>query len=270
MSHRMSVARRLARGIVFGAAVSLLATAPAAAEAQSGGQSLEQAASDPTASLMAVQIQDNYVGAHHNLSDESANTIQLRAAAPFKTGHTSHIARVTIPYVTESPSGANGLSDIVLFDLVVFDRSWGRWGIGPVLLLPTATEDKLGAEQWAAGPAVGFVASEQQLLAGVFNQNLFSFAGDDNRSDVRVSIIQPIVNYSLPNKWSVGSSEMNVTYDWERGGWSNLPLGAKVAKLMKVGKMPVQWSGFYEYNFETDGVAPKWTMNFTAKLLFPL
>src|SRR3546814_11239478 len=26
------------------------------------------------------------------------------------------------------------------------------WGVGPVLYLPTATEDTLGAEKWGAGP----------------------------------------------------------------------------------------------------------------------
>ena len=48
----------------------------------------------------------------------------------------------------------------------------------------------------------------------VFNQNLFSFAGDDDRQDVKVSILQLIIKFSLPNKWSIGVSEMNITYDW--------------------------------------------------------
>ena len=34
----------------------------------------------------------------------------------------------------------------------------GRWGAGPVMLLPTATAGELGAAQWAIGPAIGFVA----------------------------------------------------------------------------------------------------------------
>ena len=28
------------------------------------------------------------------------------------------------------------------------------WGVGPVLYLPTATDDLLGADKWGAGPAV--------------------------------------------------------------------------------------------------------------------
>jgi hypothetical protein len=34
------------------------------------------------------------------------------------------------------------------------------WGAGPVLLLPTATDDLLGAEKWGAGPTA--VALRQQ------------------------------------------------------------------------------------------------------------
>jgi len=241
-----------------------------AQDATHGGQALDQAANDPTASLMAVQVQNLYSGDYHNLNDETGNTIQLRAALPFKTGSLKHIARVTLPTITDSPSGESGLGDTVLFDLIVFDKSWGRWGIGLDMLLPTATDEKLGSEKWAAGPAIGFVARDNKLMWGVFNQNLFSFAGDSDREDVKVTILQPIINYSLPHKWSIGVSEMNITYDWEKSDWTALPLGLKLAKLIKFGKLPVQFAGSYEYNFADDYVSPEWTVNFTLKILFPI
>lgn len=233
-------------------------------------QSLDQAASDPTASLMAVQVQNLYAGDYHNLDDESGNTVLLRVAVPFQTGDLKHIARATLPVVTSSPSGESGLSDLVLFDLLAFDRSWGRWGVGAVMLAPTATEDELGAEKWALGPALGFVARSPGLLWGLFNQNLFTVAGNDDREDINSSILQPILNYSLPDKWSIGVSEMNLVYDWEHSNWSNLPLGIKLAKLVRFGKQPVQFAGSYEYNYADDVVAPKWTVNLTAKFLFPI
>ena len=233
-------------------------------------QSLDQAANDPTASLMSVQIQNVYSGKYHNLDDESGNTILLRAAVPFKTGKLNHIARATLPVITDNPSGESGLSDLVLFDLVVFNQAWGRWGIGPVMLLPTASDEKLGTEKWAIGPAVGFAARSPNLLWGLFNQNLFSFAGETEREDLQVSIMQPLLNYSLPDKWSIGVSEMNITYDWDKSDWTVLPLGIKLAKLVKVSQMPVQFAGAYEYNFADDYVAPEWTVSFTVKLLFPI
>lgn len=234
------------------------------------GQSLGQAANDPTASLMSVQIQNLYSGEYHNLEDESGNSILLRSVIPLTTGSLKHIARATLPYITNSPSGESGLGDLTLFDLIKFEESWGRWGVGPVMLIPTATDDALGSEKWGIGPAVGFAARTPGLLWGLFNQNIFSFAGDDDREDVNISILQPLLNIKLPNKWSIGVSEMNITYDWEKSAWSSLPLGMKVNKLVKFGKLPVMFSGSYEYNFQDDYVAPEWTMNFTMKFLFPL
>jgi hypothetical protein len=258
------------RAAVAVAVILCAAHAATAAEVATAGQSLEQAASDPTASLMSVSAQETYAGSYHQLDDESGNTLLLRSSVPFTTGSLEHIARVTLPIVTDSPSGKSGLSDLVLFDLIKFEKSGGRWGIGPVLLAPTATDDALGAGKWAIGPAVGFVARSNKVMWGLFNQNLFSFAGDNDRGDVNVSILQPIVNYALPEKWSVGTSEMNVTYDWDRDAWTVLPLGVKLAKLVKFGKLPVQFAGGYEYNFADDYVAPKWTVNFTVKFLFPI
>jgi len=78
------------------------------------------------------------------------------------------------------------------------------------------------------------------------------------------------VNYSLPNKWSLGASEMNIVYDWEKGDWTSLPLGLKLNKLTKFGNRPVQFSGAYEYNFQDDYAAPEWTVSFTVKFSFPI
>lgn len=248
----------------------VLPAALQAADDSQNGQSLDQAANDPTASLMNIQLQNLYNGDYHNLNDESGNTVLIRSAVPFKTGSLKHIARATLPIITDSPSGEKGLSDLTVFDLIAFDKSWGRWGAGVVGLVPIASEDEIGTGKWAAGPALGFVARSSKFMWGVFNQNLFSFAGDEDRDDVGVSIVQPIVNYSLPNKWSIGVSEMNITYDWENARWSNLPLGIKINKLVKFGTMPTMFSGSYEYNFQDDDVAPEWGVNFTVKFLFPI
>lgn len=265
----VSIAITVALTVLVAAAQAQQAAAPVQPQ-RPGGQSLDQAANDPTASLMSVQIQNLYSGSYHKLEREDSNTILLRPAVPFKTGDLNHIARATVPIVTGSPSGKTGLGDSVLFDLIVFNQSKGRWGVGPVMLLPTATNNVLGAEKWALGPALGFVLQEQGFIWGLFSQNLFSFAGNGNRDDVRLSILQPIVNVSLPDKWSVGSSEMNLTYDWEKGGLANLPLGLKVNKLHKIGSVPVQFSGSYEYNFADRYVVPEWTVNFAVKFLFPI
>jgi hypothetical protein len=44
----------------------------------------------------------------------------------------------------------------------------------------------------------------------------------------------------------------------------------KLARLVKFGKLLVQFAGGYRNNFADDCVAPQWTVTFAVKALFPL
>jgi len=233
----------------------------------SGGQSLSSQASDPTASLMSFQFQDFYTPTLHN-STGSQNVAQFRAAIPFTIGGVNNIARLTLPYVTRNAAGRSGLGDTTLFNMATFDRSWGRFGVGAVALLPTGA-DGISAEKWGLGPALGFVAQKKWGLAGLFNQNIFTVSGDDTRPDVNISTLQPILNHSLGQGWSVGLSEMTFVYNWDRDGFTSLPLGVKISKLTKINGLPVQWQLSYERNFYDAGTGPRDTIGLTAKLLVP-
>lgn len=230
-------------------------------------QSLSSQASDPTASLMSFQLQDFY---SYNLtnSDDELNIVQFRAAIPFTIGGVNNITRLTLPYITQSASGATGWSDATLFDVAAFDRSWGRIGVGAVALLPTGSEG-LSAEKWGLGPAFGVVARPSWGLLGVFNQNIFTVAGNDDRPDVNLSTLQPILTYSLSDGWSVGSSDMTLVYDWDANEFTSIPLGIKLSKMTKPGGIPIQWQLSYEHNFYDEGVGPQDTLGLTAKMLLP-
>jgi hypothetical protein len=246
--------------------LGLVAVLPAAAFAQDG-QSLESQASDPTASLMSFQLQDFWSPTLHN-SDGTLNIVQFRGAIPFSLGSVDNIARLTLPYVTESPTGDSGLGDATIFNLATFDRSWGRYGVGLVALLPTGA-DGVSAEKWGLGPAVGFSAQPDWGLYGLFNQNVFTVSGDDDRPDVNISTLQPILNHPLGNGWAVGTSEMSFVWDWDRDEFVSLPLGVKLSKLTRIGGRPVQFQISYEHNFYDEGVGPEDTFGITAKLLVP-
>lgn len=212
----------------------------ASAFAQEGGsQSIEQAANDPTASLMSFQLQNFYSPNLHNQSG-SGNVLQFRSAIPFQHGGYDNIARVTVPYVTKSRSGQEGLSDITVFNLVAFDRPWGRFGVGAVGLLPTGDRG-LGAGKRALGPAFGFAARSDKLLWGVFNQNLVTVDERFDGRDVNISTIQPLYTVSLGDGWSTGVSEMTLVYDWNANKFKSLPLGIKISKLTRMGKVPIQF-----------------------------
>jgi hypothetical protein len=230
-------------------------------------QSLDQAASDPTASLMSLQFSDWYSFKYHN-SDDEDNSLVFRSAIPFSIGEQKHIMRVTLPFITDHPVIDNGLSDSTLFDLAVFERSWGRFGIGVVGLLPTGGADR-GAEKWGIGPAFGFVVQQEGYLFGLFNQNVFTVAGNTDRQDINSTSFQPIFNYRLGSGWSLGFSEMQITYDWVDDRWSNIPLGVGINKLQKFGALPVQFSLQYEHNFADDRITASDIARFTVKFLLP-
>lgn len=244
-------------------ALFLLSAAPALAEVQD----LSQAASDPTAALMSFQLQGYYSPSVHG-TDEDAAYVQFRAAIPFEAFGLQNIARLTLPYVTESPSGTTGLTDSTVFDLVTFTRPWGRFGLGAVALLPTGSAD-LSAGQFALGPAAGFTVQNGRILWGAFNQNVFTVAGDDDKPEVNSSTLQPILNIGLGNGWSTGLSDMSFAYDWDEGDWTSLPLGLKVASLQRVGSVPVQFTFSYEVNFADHPGTPEETWGAVVKVLLP-
>ncbi len=250
-------------------AISVLFSSVAVmAAAQSSDQDLGQAASDPTASLTAYILQDFYTPNYHGGNDGQGNRLQFRMALPYQLGSTNNIFRITLPYVTENLANTSGLSDVTVFNLTTFDRTWGRFGLGGVALAPTGS-DSQSAERWAIGPAAGFVAQSDWGIWGAFNQNLLDIGGDDDHAQVDVSILQPIVSLNLADGWSIGTSDMSITYDWNAHDFISLPLGIQLNRLANIGGKPVQFGLSYEYNFYDDAPAPKDTIGFTIKVLSP-
>lgn len=117
------------------------------------------------------------------------------------------------------------------------------WGIGPTFIFPTASDDKLGSEKYAAGPAglIGYLGKEWSV--GVLGQQWFSFAGKDNRSDVSKLNLQYFIYRQLPDLWQVTMSP-NITANWEapsENRWT-VPIGLGVSKTIFMGKVPVRWA----------------------------
>ncbi len=267
------IRKTITQSIALWGIICLIGATQTLAEDNEG---LSQKANDPTASLMAVQIIDEYTADFYNAFEgESANGILLRAAYPYVWGETKHIARISQPFTTDTPSGENGIEDMTLFDLTVFDASWGRYGVGVVAGVPLADTH----DQWSAGPAFGFVNNSitKGLNVGLFNQNLFRFAGDDDRAYTKISSLQPILNYTLGGGWNIGTGDIQYVYDWESTQWVSLPIGIQLGKLVRFGKLPVIFSAQYIHNFADEvnignglfAPTPKTSLTFTAKFLFP-
>jgi hypothetical protein len=232
-------------------------------------QLLERQATDPTASLASIQLHDWWAPSYHQVENASNNQLLLRGVLPFRTGPLSHLARASLAFYTGSPNGA-GLSDLVLFDLVMFRWNSISWGVGPLLVFPTATRNELGTGKWSLGPAAAFVARAGRLQLGALSQNAFSLFGNNERNSFWQSQLQPIVNFALGHGWTVGTSEMNFVYDWWRGHFLDLPVGLKVVKVYHLGGLPFSLNAQAEYDLASPVPGPAWTLRLGVSLLFPM
>ena len=102
---------------------------------------------------MAFNIQNYYYAELYGI-DESANTAWLRYAQPFG----KWLMRASLPMSTVPTTGADpvsGLGDFnVFFAYLLSDPSSPKqFGVGPLLAVPTASNDALGADVWQAGAA---------------------------------------------------------------------------------------------------------------------
>ena len=69
--------------------------------------------------------------------------------------------------------------------------------------------------------------------------------------------MQPVLNYGLGNGWSVGNSEMLLTYNYLAGRWTNLPVGVRLSKVARIIRRPTQISLEYEWNLTNKNGDPK-------------
>ncbi len=135
------------------------------------------------------------------------------------------------------------------------------WGLGPTFIFPTATNSSLGSQKWSIGPAGLLMYMDPAIKAGFIAQQWFSYAGKDNRPDVSKANIQPILYYSLPHLWQIGTSP-NILVNWEgsRGNRWTVPIGGGVNKTtLLFDKLPVRFeANVYYAALRPDDVGQRW------------
>ncbi|MEM9799453.1 MAG: hypothetical protein AAGA20_03940 [Planctomycetota bacterium] len=235
---------------------------PAAAESSSSVDDLAREATDPTASLLALNFIAAYTGNFYGVyggPDDDSTELRFQPVVPFRAFGTNNILRTIVPYHIDG-RGEEGVGTVSIFDLVVLQEDWGRWGIGPVMAL---SSPDTAADEFAIGPAIGGVAQiSKTFQAGVFNQNLFA-------GDTALSQLQPILVYQLGDGWTLSSGDLQFIYDWERSRWASVPLGFQIGRVMPIAGQPMRFSVNPQYQIIDDPGLPEWTVLFTVTLLSP-
>jgi len=269
----------IAGALCFLAAL-LFITGPCLPEAhaqQADDAKLAQELTNPLADLMTIPIQMNYDRNIGVRDDGSKLQTNVQPVVPFSLNPDWNIISRTIVPVTWQDDiypGAGsqfGLGDITLslfFSPRKVTTGGLIWGAGPVLLLPTATDSLLGADKWGAGPTAVALKLAGPWTLGALGNHIWSYSGSGNRPDISNSFIQPFAAYTLPSAWTL-SVQSESTYNWHSEQWS-VPLNFAVAKLVRLGKLPVSLQAGVGYWLESPSTGPEgWRFRLQANFVLP-
>ncbi len=248
-------------------------TAPAGATDDAA--SLAKKLANPVASLISVPFQFNY-DEGYGPKDAYKLTLNVQPVIPLSLNEEWNLIIRTIVPVVYQDSLADGidskfgLGDTVqsfFFSPKAPTKDGWIWGVGPVFLWPTGTDDILSSERWGAGPTGLILKQEKGWTYGVLANHIWSYAGNDDRNEVNTTFIQPFLVYTFPTATGIGMNTES-TYDWTSSQWT-VPVNLFVNQVVKLGNQPVQFQLGGRYYAESPDGGPEWGVRFTMTFLFP-
>jgi hypothetical protein len=196
-------------------------------------------ANNPLANSKAFNLQNYYVPTIYGSADLTANTFLIRYAAPFAGGKI--LMRATLPFVT-TPTGptsqgenySSGLGDLNFFATYTVSKPSSKTliGIGPQVVIPTATSVNTGAGKWQLGGAlVVFNTASKTLQWGALITFQASVAGQEDRESTSQLALQPFGLFQLGKGTylrSTGICSFNLHNDSY-----NVPFGLGIGQVLK-------------------------------------
>jgi len=281
------------------AVATLLFAAFSAAAAPQSATEVNKQLTNPVSSLWSIAFQqNNYVLKYQlprNVEDVARGNTQdgqrwnssliFQPVLPVAiTDDWNLVTRPVIPLFVSQPhpntndplemDRTTAFGDITLMQLVApSPQLAGDWllGAGPTWMFPTGGSDFTGTGKYQVGPAAlgGYLADK--WIAGVLVQNWFSFAGSDSRDTTKSMNLQPFLAWFLRDGWSVGYSG-NVLANWEAksGDVWTVPIGVQVAKVVKLGALPVRIALGGQYMpVHPDEFGQKWNIQLILSPVLP-
>jgi hypothetical protein len=264
-------------GWIFPLAMIGLALALPAQAQDDEAAELAKKLANPIASLISVPLQYNYDEYGGLNDDASVSILNIQPVIPFSMNEDWNlITRTIVPLIDRQDFPLPDMNESGLGDIIASQffspksptaRGW-IWGAGPVELLPTATDDVLGGDQWGIGPTAVALKQSGPWTVGFLTNHIWSVAGDDDRDDVNATFMQPFVSYITKTKTTIGLNT-EATYDWENEQWS-VPVIGQVAQLFKIGPQILQLAVGAKYWAESSDDGPEgWGFRVQLTFLFP-
>ncbi len=210
------------------------------AQGVSSADELAKQLQNPVASLISVPFQNNWdfgIGR----ANGSRWTLNMQPVVPMSISEDWNlIGRVILPLISQTdvygPSdNQTGLGDAVVsafFSPKTPTAGGLIWGVGPVLLLPTATDNVLGTQKLGVGPTAVALKQVGAFTVGGLINHIWSVAGDADRADVNLTFIQPFVARNFKGGYALGlSSEISQNWDFDATAGVLVLTGSKVVTL---------------------------------------
>jgi hypothetical protein len=257
------------------AAASLVVGTPARATAQQNADELAKASQNPVADMTSFPLQFNF-NSGGTLQSRTGLLLNVQPVMPLPLNKEwLVVSRTVIPYVSVPlPDGQRrtGIADIQE-QMFFTPRSPGKvvWGFGPILSVPTATNDLVRTGQWALGPTGVALVTKDRWVIGLLANQLWRIGGDDFGGSVNALLMQPFINFNIPKGWSITSAPI-ITANWSASDddkWT-VPLGLGVGKITAVGRQPVSIGMQYYHNVERPTLAGANQFRFVFSLLYPI
>jgi len=248
--------------------------AQAEGDAAPSSEALAKQLANPVASLISFPFQLNYDQDIGPRDDGERFLLNVQPVIPFSLNEDWNlISRTILPIVSQEdifPGAGDqtGLGDVVQSLFFSPVQSPLVWGVGPVFLIPTATEDELGGEKWGIGPTGVALRQSGPWTYGGLANHIWSFAGDDDRADVNATFLQPFVSYTTPSAYTYALNTES-TYDWEAEKWS-VPVNLAVSKVTRFGGQLMSIGAGLRYWVESPRSGPEGLgFRITITPLFP-
>lgn len=240
-------------------------------------EDLAKKLSNPVANLISVPFQFNYNRGIGPLQDGHKSYVNIQPVVPISLDKDWNlISRTIVPVVQQDdiiPGAGSqfGLGDTTqsFFFSPKLPTNGIIWGVGPVILLPTGTDQLLSSKKWGAGPTAVALTQQGPWTVGILANHIWSFAGDDQRADVNSTYLQPFVAYTTKDAWTF-TLNTESTYNWVDEQWS-VPINFVISKLLKIDNQPISLGAGVRYWAHTpEGSGPEgWAARGVLTFLFP-